>query len=122
MLRAGLALLAVALADPLLAQTTCYTNPQGTTLCSTLDGVIQGNTSEIGQSVYRDNRGQQLDHQVDPFGNATVTGPDGEVIKWTQGSPTDRNDPHRPGSYPLPASPPKPASSAVTVPPRPPGL
>ena len=49
------------LALPALAQNTCYTNPQGTTICSNSGSVIHGNTNSAGNSVYRDDRGNRLD-------------------------------------------------------------
>jgi hypothetical protein len=77
-------LLLCAMTLPAAAQNTCVTNPQGTTLCSTSSGVINGNTNDSGSSVYRDDRGNQLDFQTDPNGSATVTTNAGENINWSQ--------------------------------------
>jgi hypothetical protein len=73
-----------AIALPATAQNTCVTNPQGTTLCSTSSGVINGNTNDSGSSVYRDDRGNQLDFQTDPKGSASVRTQAGKDINWSQ--------------------------------------
>ncbi len=75
---------ALILASPLCAQNTCFTNPQGTTICSTSGGVIHGNTNSVGNSVYRDERGNRLDFQTDAMGNAKVTTADGQQVQWSQ--------------------------------------
>ena len=67
-----------------LAQNTCYTNPQGTTICSNAGNVIHGNTNSAGDSVYRDDRGNRLDFQTDSAGNASVQPTEGEAIRWSQ--------------------------------------
>lgn len=82
-------LLALILSVPSWAQTTCYTDPHGTTLCSTPEGVIRGTTSSTGQSVYRDERGNRLDYEVSPFGDASIERPSGETIEWLQSAPAD---------------------------------
>lgn len=72
------------LVSPCLAQSTCYTNPQGTTLCSNAGSVITGNTDGVGNSVYRDDRGNRLEFNTDAFGNASVQPREGEPIRWSQ--------------------------------------
>jgi hypothetical protein len=79
------ALLAFTLAAPGLAQTTCSTNTQGTTLCSTPEGVVQGGTDSTGASVYRDDRGHRLDFRTDWSGKASVELPSGQSVDWSQG-------------------------------------
>ena len=54
------------------AQTTCFTDPHGTTLCSSPEGVIQGNTSSIGTSIYRDDSGNRLDYDSDATGKSSL--------------------------------------------------
>jgi len=99
-------LLPFMLSLPCLAQTTCYTDPHGVTLCSTPDGVIHGNTNSIGQGIYRDDRGHRLDYEVDQFGNASVQRHSGESIDWSQSAPADRDDPaNNDGWRPLPGLP-----------------
>jgi len=85
-----------------LAQTTCYTNPQGTTLCSTANGVINGNTNGVGNSVYRDDRGHLLEYRDDQFGNASLRVPSGESIDWSKSKSPDRihSDDEGAGSVP----------------------
>jgi len=102
---------------PCLAQTTCFTDPLGTTICSTPDGVIHGNTSSIGQSIYRDDRGQLLDYEVDQFGNASVQRPAGDIIDWSQSAPVSRDNLLRNGSSPVPRIPANPGSQGHHVPP-----
>ena len=87
------ALLPYLLSLPCLAQTTCFTDSHGTTLCSTPGGVIHGNTNSLGDSVYRDDRGNRLDYDVDQFGDVSVQRPSGETIEWSQPAPEDRFDP-----------------------------
>ncbi len=67
------------------AQNTCYTDPQGTTLCSSPGAVIHGSTNSTGSSVYRDDRGELLDFQTDRTGKASVELPSGKSINWSQG-------------------------------------
>jgi hypothetical protein len=67
-----------------LAQNTCYTNPQGTTICSNSGSVIHGSSDRTGNSVYRDDRGNRLEFRTDQFGNATVEPRSGEPIEWSQ--------------------------------------
>lgn len=69
---------------PCFAQSTCFTNPYGTTICSTPDTVIHGGTSSTGHSLYRDDRGNQLDFQTDQTGKAAIQLPSGESINWSQ--------------------------------------
>jgi hypothetical protein len=99
------------LALPALAQNTCYTNPQGTTICSNAGSVIHGNTNSAGNSVYRDDRGNRLDFEADSAGNASVQPEEGEAIRWSQpvlGGQT----------YPVSTSP-APPSPPIVVPGRP---
>lgn len=84
MMRFALFILAMALALPGMAQNSCFTNADGTTLCSTSEGVITGNTNAAGASVYRDGLGRQLDFSTDAAGNARVITPSGKVIRWQQ--------------------------------------
>ena len=77
-------LLGALITVPALAQNTCYTGPTGTTICSTASGVIHGNTNSVGNSVYRDDRGNRLDMQTDSRGTATVETRKGEVVQWSQ--------------------------------------
>jgi hypothetical protein len=72
------------LALPALAQNTCFTDRYGKTMCSSPGTVIQGTTDSTGHSVYRDDRGNQLDFHADQFGNASVELPSGEAIRWSQ--------------------------------------
>ncbi|MEM1114151.1 MAG: hypothetical protein AAGI11_19705 [Pseudomonadota bacterium] len=67
-----------------LAQNTCFTGTTGTTICSTSSGVIHGNTNSVGNSVYRDSRGNRLDMQTDRRGTARVETANGEVVNWSQ--------------------------------------
>lgn len=76
--------LALVLIPPCLAQNTCFTDPHGTTICSSPGKVIHGSTNSTGHSLYRDDRGNRLDFQTDQFGNSSVELPSGEAIKWSQ--------------------------------------
>lgn len=67
-----------------LAQSTCFTDPHGTTLCSSPGTVVRGNTDSTGHSVYRDDRGNRLDFETDRSGKAAVELPSGESINWSQ--------------------------------------
>lgn len=107
---------------PCAAQTTCNTDPQGNTLCSTPAGVIRGTTSSIGQSIYRDERGNQLEYDVDPLGKASVQLPTGESIDWSQPLPVNREKPLPGIRRPLPGSPTGPLAPGSPVVPIPPGL
>ena len=86
------ALLVLALTPPGLAQTSCFTDAQGTTLCSGPEGVVRGNTNSTGSSVYRDDRGNRLDYEVDQFGKASIQLPSGKSIDWSQPVPAPRMD------------------------------
>jgi len=101
---------------PCLAQTTCYTDPHGTTLCSTPGGVINGATSSIGDSIYRDDRGNQLDYEVDQFGNASVQPHTGKSIDWSQPAPAHQNELHKGSSGAQPQSPVLPGSPGAFAP------
>ena len=103
-------------AAPGAAQTTCFTDPHGTTLCSSPDGVIQGSTSSIGTSVFRDDRGNRLEFHSDPTGKASVQLPTGESINWSQPAPEQESPPPADGVKDTPASrigPGNPASDAL---------
>jgi len=77
-------LLAALAAAPAFAQSTCYTNALGTTICSTPQGVIHGNTNSSGYSVYRDEHGNRLDLQTTPTGDATLQTTTGQTLRWSQ--------------------------------------
>lgn len=96
-----------ALTLPGLAQNTCYTNSQGTTLCSNSGKVITGNTNSTGNSVYRDDRGNRLDFKTDQFGSASVQPRTGKPIQWSQPVLGERKYPD------LEPSPPPPSSLAI---------
>ena len=83
------------------AQNTCYTNPAGTTLCSTAGGVVPGNTNSVGNSVYRDERGQQLDLQTDQFGNASISVEGAGEVRWSQDIIGEMRDPKLGDSTPV---------------------
>ena len=118
-----LALFAVAL--PAGAQYTCYTNPDGTTLCSSPEGVVNGDTSATGRSVYRDDRGNLLDFSTDQSGKASVQLPSGKRINWSQPVLGDKKYPYRdnvnrgitaptrPGAPGLPPAPGMPATPGL---------
>ena len=84
------AMLAFILTAPCLSQTTCFTDPQGVTLCSGPEGVVRGTTNSSGYSVYRDDRGNRLDYEVDSLGRASIQLPSGESINWSQTVPSSR--------------------------------
>ena len=75
------------LAPSALAQTTCFTDHLGTTICSSPDTVIHGNTSSIGTNVYRDDSGNRLEYDSDPTGKSSLQLPSGEAINWSQPVP-----------------------------------
>ena len=72
----------LALYNPTWAQNTCFTDPDGATICSTASGVVHGNTNSTGQSIYRDTRGNQLDFESDRQGRSSVQLSTGEPINW----------------------------------------
>lgn len=78
------ALIPSGLCSQVQAQNTCHTNPQGVTLCSTDSGVIHGSTSDSGNTVFRDDRGRQLDFETDSRGSATVKPAQGDPVRWSQ--------------------------------------
>ncbi len=84
-------LVTLLLAPPVPAQTTCFTDHVGTTICSSPDTVIHGSTSSIGTSVYRDGSGNRLDYDSDPTGKSTLELPSGESINWSQPAPVHRD-------------------------------
>ena len=84
-MRVFLLLLALVLTPASLAQSTCFTDPHGTTICSSPGAVVHGNTDSTGHSIYRDDRGNSLDFQTDRSGKASVRLPSGDSINWSQG-------------------------------------
>jgi hypothetical protein len=108
------------LAPPALAQTTCFTDHLGTTICSSPDTVIHGNTSSIGTSVYRDDSGNRLDYDSDPTGKSSLQLPSGESIEWSQPVPEKQNTPQMIDSRQLPPTGVNPATpgSRAHEPPR----
>ena len=80
-------------AAPGPAQTTCFTDPHGTTLCSSPDGVIHGSTSSIGTSIYRDDSGNRLEYDSDATGRSSLQLPSGKSIEWSHPVPVERNTP-----------------------------
>lgn len=88
-----LGLLMLLLAAPSPAQTTCFTDPHGTTLCSSPEGVIHGSTSSIGTSVYRDDSGNRLEYDSDATGKSSLQLPSGESIEWSHPVPETLNTP-----------------------------
>lgn len=101
--------LSTLLALPALAQNTCYTGPAGTTICSTASGVIHGNTNNVGNSVYRDDRGNLLEFQTDVRGNARVETADGDSVSWSQSILGEKK-------YPQPTTRPHPAVAGEPLP------
>jgi len=85
----------ILLGNPAVAQNTCYTNPAGTTICSTAGGVVHGNTNSVGNSVYRDERGNQLDLQSDQFGNASITVDKAGEVRWSSDVIAQKRDPQQ---------------------------
>ncbi|MEP4486043.1 MAG: hypothetical protein ABJ013_10475 [Halioglobus sp.] len=81
------------LSTSLSAQNTCYTNSAGTTICSTAGGVVHGNTNSVGNSVYRDERGKQLDLQSNQFGNASLRVDGAGEVRWSQEVIAEKRDP-----------------------------
>ena len=86
------ALLVLSFTAPCLAQTTCFTDPQGSTICSSPEGVIRGTTNSTGYSVYRDDRGNRLDYDVDSLGRSSIQLPSGDSINWSQSVPAGREE------------------------------
>ncbi len=84
-LRVFLLLRALVSTPASLAQSTCFTDPHGTTICSSPGAVVHGNTNSTGHSIYRDDRGNSLDFQTDRSGKASVRLPSGDSINWSQG-------------------------------------
>jgi hypothetical protein len=80
-------------AAPGPAQTTCFTDPHGTTLCSSPEGVIRGSTSSIGTSIYRDDSGNRLEYDSDASGKSSLQLPSGKSIEWSHPVPVERNTP-----------------------------
>ncbi len=71
--------LALVLPSLCLAQSTCFTDPHGTTICSSPGTVVHGNTDSTGHSLYRDDRGNRLDFETDRSGKAAVNTSFGRV-------------------------------------------
>jgi hypothetical protein len=111
-------LLAAALTPVCHAQSTCFTDPHGTTICSSPGTVIHGNTNSTGNSLYRDDRGNRLDFQTDQFGNASVELPSGEAIKWSQPVLGEKKYPASGSTRQAPAATPE-GPGAGTIPPSP---
>ena len=112
-------LLTLALALPALAQNTCFTDPHGTTICSSPGTVIHGSTNSTGSSIYRDDRGNLLDFQTDQTGKASVELRSGESIDWSQGVLGEKKYPFNDSSRPQPApiaNPAAPGNGIVPVP------
>ncbi|MEM6582372.1 MAG: hypothetical protein AAF699_13925 [Pseudomonadota bacterium] len=103
----------VLLALPCHAQTTCFTNRQGTTLCSTPSGVVNGSTNRLGDSTFRDSSGNRLNHELDPIGNNSLELSDGETVQWSQPAPVDTTAPNATESIPR-AEPPPPIGTSVS--------
>lgn len=99
------------LAIPCHAQTTCFTNRQGTTLCSTPSGVVNGSTNRLGDSTFRDSSGNLLNHDLDPIGNNSLELSDGETVQWSQPAPVDTTAPNATDSIPR-AKPPAPIGTS----------
>ncbi|MEP0201291.1 MAG: hypothetical protein ABJ084_11030 [Halioglobus sp.] len=89
------------LSTSLNAQNTCYTNTAGTTICSTAGGVVHGNTNSVGNSVYRDERGKQLDLQSDQFGNASIVVDGAGEVRWSQEVIAEKREPERVAPLPV---------------------
>jgi len=116
-----LSLAALAVALPAASQTTCYTNPQGTTICSTPSGVINGDTSATGHSVYRDDRGNLLDFHTDQSGKASVQLPSGERANWSQSVLGEKKYPYSNNTAPA-APPARPATPGIPATPGMPAM
>ena len=107
-------LAACVFALPVLAQNTCHTGLNGTTLCSTPDGVIHGNTNSSGHSVYRDDHGRQLQFRVDPSGNAQLQPHSGKPIHRSQAELATRRYPSL-ETRPAPVQPIPPPAVAASI-------
>ena len=60
------------LAQPVSAQTRCYTDNFGNTTCQSADGgTVRGYTDNFGNSTFRDNNGSTVRCYTDSFGNTT---------------------------------------------------
>lgn len=99
------------------AQNTCFTNPAGTTICSTAGGVVHGNTNSVGNSVYRDERGKQLDLQADQFGNASIIVDGAGEVRWSADVIAEKRDPERVAPRP-PLIPPRQSTPSPLFPAR----
>ena len=109
------AMLTALLALPAAAQNTCYTGTTGTTICSTSSGVIHGNTNSVGNSVYRDDRGNRLDFQTDSRGSAELETRQGDPVNWSQPVLGELKYPQT-VERPLPDNRPHPASAREPLP------
>ncbi len=116
-MRVFLLLLALVLTPASLAQSTCFTDPHGTTICSSPGAVVHGNTDSTGHSIYRDDRGNSLDFQTDRSGKSSVRLPSGDSINWSQGVLGEKRYPFS-STKPQPAAlPPVAPASGVLSPP-----
>jgi len=116
-LRVFLVVPALLLPPLCLAQSTCFTDPHGTTLCSSPGTVVHGNTDSTGHSLYRDDRGNRLDFETDRSGKAAVKLPSGESINWSQRVLGEKKYPFSRDPPQLPAVPPTAPGSQITPPP-----
>ena len=116
-MRVFLVPLALVLPLACLAQSTCFTDPHGTTLCSSPGTVARGNTDSIGHSVYRDDRGNRLDFETDRSGKAAVKLPSGESINWSQRVLGEKKYPFSRDMRQVPAVSPAAPGSQITPPP-----
>ncbi len=109
--------LALVLPSLCLAQSTCFTDPHGTTICSSPGTVVHGNTDSTGHSLYRDDRGNRLDFETDRSGKAVLTLPSGESINWSQRVLGEKKYPF---SHATPQAPPTPPAGPAGLSPSPP--
>jgi len=116
-LRVFLVVPALVLPLACLAQSTCFTNPYGTTICSSPDTVVRGNTNGTGHSIYRDDRGNRLDFETDRSGKAAVKLPSGESINWSQRVLGEKKYPFSRDTPQAPAVPPAAPGSRIPSPP-----
>jgi hypothetical protein len=116
-LRVLFVLLALVLPPLCLAQSTCFTDPHGTTICSSPGTVVHGNTDSTGHSLYRDDRGNRLDFETDRSGKAVVKLPSGESINWSQRVLGEKKYPFSRDTSQLPSVSPTAPGSQITPPP-----
>ena len=116
-MRVFLLLLALVSTPASLAQSTCFTDPHGTTICSSPGAVVHGNTNSTGHGIYRDDRGNSLDFQTDRSGKASVRLPSGDSINWSQGVLGEKKYPFSRTLPQAPELPPATPGSGVLAPP-----